>query len=235
MFAISEDKNGNILAAGHNSGLNILDKKKNTISHLFNDLKNANSLCSNYILTIYTDSQGIVWLGTYHGLGRWDQETNTFTNYYHNDFDKSSMSHDWVYSITEDSKHNLWVGTAAGLNLFNRGTKKFQSFTRKNGFANDVINGILEDNKGYLWLSTNGGLVIFNPVTKKVRNFDISDGLPGNEFMKCAFHKGKKGELYFGNTKGLVYFLPESIKTNTIIPPVYITDFYIKKYSSTCG
>jgi len=235
VFAITEDKNGNILAAGHNSGLNILDKRKNTITHLFNNLKNANSLCSNYILTIYTDSQGIIWLGSYHGLSRWDQETNTFTNFYHNDFDKSSMSHDWVYSITEDSKHNLWVGTAAGLNLFNRETTKFQSFTRKDGFANDVINGILEDKKGHLWLSTNGGLVIFNPATKKVRNFDISDGLPGNEFMKCAFYKGKNGQLYFGNTKGLVYFSPESIKTNTIIPPVYITDFYIKNIPVPVG
>jgi len=227
VFAIGEDKNGNIISGGHNSGINILDKKTNTISQIFNDPDNSNSLSSNYIISFYTDKQGVIWIGTYYGLNRWDQETNTFTNYFHNDNDKSSLSHDWVYSITEDSKNNLWIGTAAGLNLFNRDTKKFESFSKKDIFVNDEINGIIEDKRGNLWMSTNGGLMIFNPVTKEVKNYDVSDGLPGNDFMKCAYCKGKNGELYFGNTKGLVYFLPEEIKTNIIVPPVYITDFYI--------
>jgi ligand-binding sensor domain-containing protein/signal transduction histidine kinase len=228
IFAIYEDKSGNILAGGHNSGINILDRKTNTIKHIYNNPDNNNSLSSNYILTFYTDFQNMIWIGTYHGLSRWDPKTNMFINYYQNDFDKNSLSHNWVYSITEDSKNNLWIGTASGLNLFNRETQKFESFSRKDGFVNDVINGIIEDKKGNLWMSTNGGLVIFNPENKEVKNFDISNGLPGNEFMKCAYYKGKNDVLYFGNTKGLVYFSPEDIKTNTFVPPVHITDFNIQ-------
>jgi signal transduction histidine kinase/ligand-binding sensor domain-containing protein len=227
VFAISEDKYGNIIAGGHNSGINILDKNNNTVQQIYCDPNNSNSLASNYILSFYTDSFGDIWIGTYRGLSKWDQNTKTFTNYYHNDFEKNSLSHDWVYCIAEDKKQNLWIGTASGLNLFDKETKQFKSFSKKDGFSSDVINGIIEDENGNLWLSTNGGLVIFNPETKNVKNIDESYGLPGDEFMKCAYYKGINNVFYFGNTKGLVYFLPDSIKTNTIIPPIHITDFYI--------
>ncbi|MBN2815003.1 MAG: response regulator [Bacteroidales bacterium] len=227
VYAIKEDIDGNLMLGGHQTGLLIFNREEKKFSQIKPVPNDPASLASDYCLSVLIDSKGFTWIGTYNGLSCWDRRANKFINYYHYDSVKGSISNNWIYCILEDSKKNLWFGTAAGLNKFNRATGKFHVFNKNNGFLNDVINGIVEDSKGNLWLSTLKGIIKFNPTTEAVKIFDISKGLPGNEFMKCAYYESRNGEVFFGSTNGLVCFFPDSVKQNTSVPPVFITDFLI--------
>jgi len=121
----------------------------------------------------------------------------------------------------------LWIGTTDGLCLMNLKTKTFQTFTENNGLPNDFVNAILKDKKGDFWISTNKGIARYNPATSTFKNFSTSDGLQGNEFKPRAACQTKDGEMYFGGPNGVNSFYPDSIQYNTIIPPVFVTDFQI--------
>lgn len=224
---IVEDQHGNLLIGGQNSGLNVFNRKNGSFDHIMNIPGDSNSIATNFINSILIDSKGRIWIGTFNGLSNWNQETNRFVNYYNNELDSNSLSSNWVNCLFEDKKQNLWIGTQAGLNQFDRETGVFTVFSKKDGFASNIITGIAEDPVGNLWISTTGGLVKFDPETRKVTNFNTWNGLPGNEFVNCSCLKSRHGELLYGSTNGLVRFFPENVKINTVVPPVYITEFFI--------
>ncbi|MGH7454112.1 MAG: triple tyrosine motif-containing protein, partial [bacterium] len=101
----------------------------------------------------------------------------------------------------------------------------FTCFTEKNGLANNVIYGILPDARGHLWLSTNRGLSKFDPRTESFKNYDPTDGLQSYEFNASAYHRGPRGEMFFGGINGFNSFFPEKIKDNEHVPAVVITAF----------
>jgi signal transduction histidine kinase len=136
-----------------------------------------------------------------------------------------------VNCFFEDSKGNLWLGTSAGgLSRFDYASGKFIRFTSKHGLPDNSVYSILEDHKGRLWLGTGHGLSGFDPLTESFVNYDYKDGLQDNVF--AAGHRGRParfkandGTLYFGGQKGLNFFNPEELGTNTVLAPVVITQF----------
>ena len=92
----------------------------------------------------------------------------------------------------------------------------------------------MEDDHGNLWVSTNGGIskIIFSHpdsvTVKEIINFDVSDGLQDNQFQWRSYYKSPTtGEMFFGGPDGFNVFHPDSIRTNPLAPPVYITDFLL--------
>lgn len=73
-------------------------------------------LSNNAITTIYQDSRGFMWIGTYDGLNRYDGYN--FRIYRNVIGDSASLSTNNVYCIEGDSLQRIWVGTQNGLNLF---------------------------------------------------------------------------------------------------------------------
>ena len=52
-----------------------------------------NPISDNVVNTIYEDSRGILWVGTFGGgLNRYDKETDTFTHYLHDPGNSNSLS-----------------------------------------------------------------------------------------------------------------------------------------------
>ncbi|MCW9094366.1 MAG: ATP-binding protein [Ignavibacteriaceae bacterium] len=124
---------------------------------------NDSSKNANFILSIYEDKSGVLWIGTNHGgLNKFDRETGQFTCYKNIPGDSTSLSYNKVWSIYEDSKGNLWVGTSHGeLNKFDRINQKFTRYLHNprdpESLSNNWITGICEDKSGNIWLSTFGG------------------------------------------------------------------------------
>ena len=65
------------------------------------------------------------------------------------------------------------------------------------------------------------------PGTQEFRNYDIYDGLQGNEFNARSGWKTASGEIAFGGNNGFSMFHPQDLTKNSIIPPVFLTDFKI--------
>ncbi len=74
-----------------------------------------NSLCDNYIIDIYLDHFGGLWLGTEGGLSLFNRIDNQFKNFY----EINGLSDNCIQGVIEDSEGYLWATTINGLNRIN--------------------------------------------------------------------------------------------------------------------
>ncbi len=213
----------------YDQGLFMLDRKNNSLSRFSYEGKHFSNSKADYILTVYKDSFGRIWIGSYGGLTIYDEKDNSIKSYTNNLDDNSSLSNNYVFCIFEDSKKELWVCTSNGLNKFVYGSSTFDHFFEKDGLPNSVICSITENFNGELWISTNKGLSKFNSDKKTFTNYDLTDGLGGNLFNPSVCVYGKYTNLVFGGNWGLTMFYPGEMKFSDYNPPVYVSS--IKKIS----
>jgi signal transduction histidine kinase/ligand-binding sensor domain-containing protein/DNA-binding NarL/FixJ family response regulator len=197
---------------------------------------NPNSISIDIILSTYEDNNKVLWVGTKGGGLNCLKDiyaspsTAEFTIYKHIPDSSSSLSNNDVNCILQTKDNTIWVCTADGLNKVIYNTEnnlQFKSYLQKDGLPNSFIYGALEDSKGNLWLSTNKGISRFDPKTEEFKNYDQNDGLQSDEFRHNAYFKDEAGNMYFGGNNGLNIFNPDSIKENSFIPKVVITDIKI--------
>ena len=178
------------------------------------------------------------------------QGSDRFIHYKHDPQDPNSLSHNSVRSIFEDSSGRLWFGTGGGglnklvppapdsLGNQSEGPDRFIHYTTKDGLLNNTVYELLEDDKGNIWISTGKGLSKFTPPKSPLKggiqrgvftNYSLlEDLLQDDEFHGPAACKSKSGEMFFGGINGFITFFPDSIssiKDNSFIPPVVITEF----------
>jgi signal transduction histidine kinase/ligand-binding sensor domain-containing protein/DNA-binding response OmpR family regulator len=226
--AIIQDKTGNIWIATNGGGLNMFDPLNKHFTHFKNNPSDPdNSISSDWLVTLYLDKQGMIWIGSYWGLTCLNPSDYHIQNYSSNSPIRRPLSNNSVNCIFEDSKGQIWVGTWGGLNLLDRTTGNCKVFTVHDGLPNNFINGIVEDDEGNLWLSTNNGICRFNYEKMSFSNFFEYEGLQSNEFIHGAYYKSTSGEIFFGGIKGLTCFYPKKIKANYINFNTLITDFKI--------
>jgi ligand-binding sensor domain-containing protein/signal transduction histidine kinase len=228
IFAIYEDTKKNLWLGSMEGGLILFDRDK---LRFRNFTKENASLATNYVTSIAEAPNNSFWLLTIKTLDRFAPGMKTIS-YAHNPKDPQTISSDINICLHKDRNNNLWIGTDNGINLLNTKTNKFKTYTIKDGLPDNTVKIILEDDHGNLWLGTNKGISKFIDATKypsipKFKNYSPYDGLQGFDFNRRAGFKDSRGGMYFGGANGVNYFHPDSIKDNTDIPEVRITDFLI--------
>ncbi|MBN2103458.1 GHKL domain-containing protein [bacterium] len=227
IYSIVEDRNGDLWCATH-IGVSVLRRSDDRFDQYHFNEGDSTSLSHFDCKVIYEDRTGVIWIGTFCGLNRFDPESESFVQYVHNPRDSTSLSNSFIQSIFEDNRGRFWIGTlGGGLNLMDRDSGTFVAYNENDGLANNTIYGILEDLKGNLWLSTNQGLSRFDPATERFKNYDSDDGLQCNQFNYNAYFADPSGELFFGGIRGVTSFFPDEVKSNTFIPPVVFSNFFI--------
>ncbi len=99
----ADDDAGNLYIGTYGGGLNILNKAR-TKSEIFrNDPLDKNSLPSNNVLCMYSDSRGFLWLGTDKGVLRFDKKKNRF--------EKVSGNETTINSLIEVSPGKILAAT----------------------------------------------------------------------------------------------------------------------------
>jgi signal transduction histidine kinase/CheY-like chemotaxis protein/ligand-binding sensor domain-containing protein len=225
--SIMEDKEGK-LWIGSDKTLNSYDPATGKFfNYLYGD-KLKNGLPRGGCPALLEDSKGTFWVGRYWGLCLFDKKTGNVKQVRSVLTDSTTISNDNIICIKETRDGNIWLGTENGLNLFNRKSFTFTRFGLEHGLPNTYINSILEDKYGNLWIATNKGLCCFNPRTRKVvKAYDAADGIQNNEFKPRAAYKTQSGHMYFGGINGFNVFHPDSLISNSIKPPVYLTDLQL--------
>jgi ligand-binding sensor domain-containing protein/two-component sensor histidine kinase len=228
------DKDKNTWVGTFGGGLNKIDPFEKLPAKLVfkkfkHDPNNPFSLSDDRVYTIYEDSEGILWIGTFGGgLNKFDKRKENFICYKNISGDESSLSDNRVMGIYEDRLKNLWISTyGGGLLKFNRRTEKFIRYDKKNRLYSSVVYGVLEDNNGNLWISSDNGIFKFSPGSELFTKYDLSDGLQSLEFSGGALFKSRTGEMFFGGINGLNYFYPDSIRDNYFVPPVVISSIRV--------
>ena len=132
------------------------------------DLKNSHSISDNWISSLFEDSEGVLYVGTWdQGLNIYDGKKENFTRYKANQ-DTNSLGSNKIRCIKEDSKGIIWIGTFdKGFYSFNKKEKKFSSFSLPTKCANNCIDMVI-DKDDNLWMTNSIlELVQFNPNTKE--------------------------------------------------------------------
>ncbi len=107
-------------------------------------------------ISIYQDSKGFLWIGTWGGLNRYDGYS--FKHYLFHEKDSHTISSQGIIEITEDKQGRLWLAGNQGLNYYQRKEDKFYRFYHNESDSFSLIGNDIScmylDSKGRLWIGT---------------------------------------------------------------------------------
>ena len=129
-----------------------------------------------------------------------------------------------VWDLYGSNDNLVWIGTNQGLYRLDALSSEFTFVSAGTILENTVIFSIHEDDEANLWLGTEKGLVKFDLNTNEAIQYTKSDGVQNIEFNRKSSASTSDGRLWFGGVEGITVFDPTQIQTNTIVPPVHITN-----------
>ncbi|WP_228520420.1 hybrid sensor histidine kinase/response regulator transcription factor [Flavobacterium sp. CSZ] len=169
----------------------------------------SDGLSNNSVTTIFQDSDGYMWFGTYDGLNRYDgYNFKVFRNRIN---DKKSLLFNTIYNIEGDSKKNIWVGGSNGICIYNKTTATFHNVQytvsgKKPEVLKDIIHQMrsVSDNL-VLVASQNLGLIAFENGSFVGKHIALN--VPGNRITVNNYDaiaiqddkKNKRSWIYIRN------------------------------------
>lgn len=180
VIAITTDAAGNVWLISVVNGLFKLEGNK-----FVNVVKNADF--KGYLLSIFVDDDGLMWLGSNKGLIKFDpdrpKEINNFFKPLEGIFIKSAS--------VKDST-NFWALSAFGMLKVRNGS--YKSIADTQGFTDSRVNTIYCDREGTVWAGTDGE-GIYKLANETFIHFGQEHGLSGNPIT--AIVKDLDGKYYF--------------------------------------
>lgn len=233
IYTIMQDRKGNIWMGSKGRGVfkleNVGTKKmpQFKISNFTHNPGNPFSLNHDNVYSVFEDTNGRIWVGTYGGgLNYIIEEGNEtkFINYNNNLKKYPFIDFKRVRFITADFKNNIWVATTNGLVVFNQNfTKpdslKFRTFTYnpndKSSLSNNNVNYIYCSRNNEIYVATLGGglnKVVFQnlPDEKPVfKSFTEESGAPSDIIL--SINDDLKGNLWLSSERGILKFNRKSL------------------------
>ncbi|MEJ7768415.1 MAG: two-component regulator propeller domain-containing protein [Chitinophagaceae bacterium] len=214
------------------SGIFILNIETRKFTNVRKKYLDPYSLSDNAIYTLYKDSEGGVWTGSYFGgINYFPKQYSSFQKYFP-DYTNNSISGSAVREICPDDFGNIWIGTEdAGLNKLNTRTGKLTRFEPTGlpgSIAYSNIHGLLAV-KNNLWIGTfEHGLDVMDIRTGKVtKHYTAGTGehdLTTNFIVSLL--QTRNGDVYLGCNNSLLKYLPESdafLAMKDKVPGVFIS------------
>ncbi|MFN8145729.1 MAG: two-component regulator propeller domain-containing protein [Bacteroidia bacterium] len=221
VFALTEDRDGNIWVGVLGGGLNVYSRaEEKFVNERFPSLNNP-VLRFNNIFALQEDRSGILWIGTSDGLISYDRKSGAVSQYKHSASDKNSLSNNYVRCIREDKNGTLWIGThGGGLNAFDRIGKKFKVYRNipadPSSLSADVVLTVCEDKDGQLWVGTyGGGLNKMDKATGKFTAYhtDPNDATTISSNFIHSIFQDQSGKLWIGTYGGGINLFDPSNQT----------------------
>jgi diguanylate cyclase (GGDEF)-like protein/PAS domain S-box-containing protein len=159
VFSIIQNQDEKIWL-GTETGISIFEKDT---EHVFSfNEKNSMSfgLESNFIQSLYRDSNNSIWLGTYSGgLYRHNADSSQIKFFQKQTNNPQWLSGDVIWGIAQDSNQKIWIGTQSkGLNSFDITSN---SFTRYLTDFKQSIWAVEVDQLNNIWVASQGGIFIY--------------------------------------------------------------------------
>ncbi|MCM1313284.1 MAG: helix-turn-helix domain-containing protein [Bacteroides sp.] len=195
------------------------------------------SMSSEGLNTIFFDSQGGTWLGTY----------NSGLLYAHPDrfrfrtvatleslglardgllfADKSKLYEEYgkehCTDIQRDSRGWVWAGTVDGLWLFRQGKDNPEKFYAEDGLSNNYIHSIVEDFCGNMWIGTSCGITRISvshtdSMCLGFERFGTDDGCLDGEYCTGRAWRQSCGDILMEGAGGWTVWHPDSVDTNPV-------------------
>lgn len=166
------------------------------------------------IRSLFTASDGTIWVGTYKGIVR--ISGTKYTCYEAGKI--KELPNNRSYSIYEDDDKNLWIGCWGGVAKFNLLTEKFEFFKGQKTL-NEYHVRCVKKNKHNLILATEDeGVIVFNLDTNRIDKISKEQGILGNSVYSVLIDKATDnywiatlgGVSIFNKKKGLIKNITEA-------------------------
>ena len=217
--------------AGTTLGLNILCHEDGKII----TVRKENGLSSNdYIMWLYEDSEGQVWVGT-NGGGVYIMKDRKVIRHYSTD---EGLSGNVIFKISMIGTH-IWIATGTGISMYSKESDSFINFNSSMGLGTDSVFQILVDHTNTAWMTTNKGifsadfaemLEVANGYKSSisVKYYGNSDGLITNGVTSVSSGSiDVYGRVWFPLVDGFAIYDPAKSGKNTIPPKVEIQNYVI--------
>jgi signal transduction histidine kinase/ligand-binding sensor domain-containing protein/CheY-like chemotaxis protein len=222
VICVLDEGGDSIVWFGSGNGLHKYNINKEILHTYYSKEDDSSSLSHNYVLCLYRDSYGNLWIGTSKGMNLFNEKDETFTRYYPA-ADKDNMHAGEVRSVLEDKNHGLWIGTRyQGLYLFTNYSGRPERGIFKKFMDGDIIEmEIDDDNKLWIVTGTEAGTSIMDledidnvspPRIITIPNFqNVHGGVRDNKVVRIF--KDRSGDLWLGTFgDGVNFYSPRAKK-----------------------
>jgi ligand-binding sensor domain-containing protein/signal transduction histidine kinase len=207
--AMSITPDSTLWIAAPGSGLYMHHLPSGAMAHFS---KGDSGLNTDAILSLYSDKEGVLWIGSEQGLFKVNYADHQRKRYSFSAVRgqlgtlKASFP---VISIYQGMSGLLWLGTEnKGLYSYNKYSFQYQQFSydasAQKGLLSNMVTSVFDDRSGILWIGTNAGI---NKVDRQNERFFLLRKEPGNENslsnnnVQCI-HKEPSGVLWIGTFDG---------------------------------
>jgi len=232
--SLCEDDKGQIWAGTYSTGIYVLDEHTGRELHHYSKGVSGFTLETNFVLDIFKDSQGDIWIGGAQGsLICYLSKESKFRKYSPQPIlafselspnklllactfglillDKKSGNFQTIldgYLIQDliSIKDDIWICTSGeGLIKYDKKTNKIQKITTVTGLPSNYVNSIMYAD-GYFWLGTENGLCRLNPKNMDVLTYYSVYPLSQVSFNRNSNYRLRDGQLIWGTNNGAVSF-----------------------------
>jgi len=213
---ITEDQQGNVWVGYLDEGLDQFrwDEEKQSftkLQHVAYKPGQKNSLVSNHMTHVITDSKGFLWIATNGtGLNKLDPVSGEIETFLHDPNNPATLSGNRIWSLCEDHNGDIWLGEfTTGLNRLNPETGVVKRFPHQantpNSPSDNRVKVIFKDSSGDLWIGTNDGLSRLNVETEQFTRYlhDSEDTSSLSSNYVWSLYEDSFHNLWVGTTLGL--------------------------------
>lgn len=152
----------------------------------------------NRIRSLFTSSEGSVWVGTYAGLLR----INKGKYQLYESKKISNFPNDRNYSVYEDEQNILWIACWGGLAKFNLTTNTFESFKGQELLSTYNFRNVKKVDNELILATETKGVVLLNIVSGKKETITVTDGILGNS-VYSVFKDTETNNYWIASLGGL--------------------------------
>jgi diguanylate cyclase (GGDEF)-like protein len=175
----------------------------------FEHLSRDEGLSHRNVLSIFQDSDGLMWFGTENGLNRYNGYE--FKQFRRDRGNPLALRSGVIHDLAEDPQGDLWIATdGGGAGRLDRNTGQVTSYRHtpgdSNSIAGNAVRTLLTDADGAVWLGVRGaGLDRFDRRTESFTHYRFGAGSAQaatvNEIH--ALYRDSGGSLWVGTDGGL--------------------------------
>lgn len=203
----------------------------------------------NHYWLVFQDSHGFIWgYDKYNRVIRFDGTEYKIIKSDPNDTNRLMFTDRPIFH--EDREGKIWIRIlTCGVARCDLQKRNFKNYFESNGLASNTTFSLIEDDKQNIWISSKYNLTQYNKDRNSFFSFSWKDGIPveffsdkfgadtiaDNHFALTGVQSDKYGNLFFRTKDGVIYFHPDSVKIDTVVPKLVFTDFQLSNVSVKVG
>ena len=225
---------------GTTTGLSIIHKDGSIKS-----LKQiTGELDTEYVMAIYKDTHGIIWVGTDGGGIFLIKDEKVFSHLTSAD----GIAGNVIFKINQDAEGNFWICTGSGITRIDDydTTKKRKlqcnTINAENGIGTNSVFQIMFDASNNAWITNNHGIASLSNTeinelfegrrqTLTTKYYNRNDGLDSDGATSTARAIiDTQGRLWIPLVDGIAVYDPQKVKKSDILPLVQIENITVDSY-----